>query len=318
MSRFRQNHQRSSRGSGFLAKGLLMSVILIVFMVYIFYQLKDQIVDSPQTQQNKRYEITYESDIEDQSQFYEAEEDRDYLPQTKGNLIHHTYYSLDYNEQWEQANWVAYRLTKASLLAPNVKRSKRFNYDAQISSRSAVHSDYTHSGYTRGHMAPAGDMAFNQVAMTESFLMSNMSPQLRGCNNGIWKELEENVRDWAFDNDELIVVSGPIFYSKNPKKIGKKNKVAVPDAFFKILVDNEGSEKKSIAFVIPNDIEDDPLSEFAVSIDEVEKLTGIDFFYNYDENGFDNSSLESEYNIKQWKVDKKRYKQRVNNWNNQK
>ena len=280
--------------------------------------MKDQI-SSPKSHSNnkKSYDVKYDTDsMEDHSELYEAVEDRTYLPEVKGDLIHHTYYTLDYNEKTEQCNWVAYRLSKESLKLPNVKRAKKFNYDKDISSRSASHSDYTHSGYTRGHMAPAGDMAFNEVAMKESFLMSNMSPQTRACNGGIWKELEENVRDWAFSNGELLVVSGPIFYTKNPKKIGKKTKVSVPDAFFKIVLDNEGRDKKSIAFIIPNDTEDDPLSDYAVSIDEVEKITDIDFFQSYFESDQTEAVMESQFNIKSWKISKKRYKQRVNSWNN--
>ncbi len=288
-------------------------------MFYLFYQMKDQIAGPPSSSRsNNGYEVNYDNrTLTDQSEFYEDVSDRTYLPEVKGDLIHHTYYSLDYNEDTEQCNWVAYRLTKKSLAVKNVKRAKKFNYDSDISTRSASHSDYTHSGYTRGHMAPAGDMAFNEVAMTESFLMSNMSPQTRGCNGGIWKELEENVRDWAFSNGELIIVSGPIFYSKNPKKIGKKTKVSIPDAFYKIILDNEGRDKKSIAFIIPNYTEEAPLEDYAVTIDEVEQKTKIDFFPDYFESNQTEAVMESKYNIKSWKISKSRYKQRVNNWNNQ-
>jgi len=276
--------------------------------------MKGQISSEP-TQSDRR-EVNYEPDYyEDHSAFSDPIESRTYLPEDNSDVVHHTYYSLGYNEKTEQSNWVAYRLTKESLEAPNVPRAKRFKYDKDVSSRTAAHKDYSHSGYTRGHMAPAGDMAFNKVAMTETFLMSNMSPQVKVFNNGIWKELEENVRDWAFSNGELIVISGPIFYTENPKKIGKQTKVSVPDAFYKILLDNEGRDKKSIGFIIPHELATEPLQDFAVSIDEIEKQTGIDFFPRYFENDDTEEKMESKYNTKSWKISKKRYKQRVNSWN---
>ncbi len=317
MARFRQNHVKSDRSSGFLARGLIFSGVLIGIMFLLFYKMKDQIVP-PQSNKSKsdRYDINYDPNaLEDHSELYEPVESRTYLPEVKGDLIHHTYYTLDYNEDTEQSNWVSYRLTKKSLEIPNVPRAKKFRYDQDISTRSANHSDYTHSGYTRGHMAPAGDMAFNEVAMNESFLMSNMSPQTRGCNGGIWKELEENVRDWAFSNGSLIVVSGPIFYNRNPKRIGKKTKVAIPDAFYKIVLDNEGRDKKSIAFIIPNDTSDEPLSNYAVTIDKVEDVTDINFFENYFDSQDVEDKMEGNYNLKSWKISDKRYKQRVKSWN---
>ena len=319
MARFRQNHEKSNRSSGFLARGLIFSAVLIGLMFLLFYKMKDQIAPSKSHNiNNKRYEVKYDPNaLKDQSDLYEAVEKRNYLPESKGELIHHTYYSLDYNEKTEQSNWVSYRLTKESLEFPNVPRAKRFNYDKDISTRSATHSDYSHSGYTRGHMAPAGDMAFNEVAMTESFLMSNMSPQTRACNGGIWKELEENVRDWTFSNGNLIIASGPIFNSRNPKKIGKKTKISVPDSFYKIVLDNEGRDKKSIAFIIPNESSDEPLSDYAVSIDKVEEVTGINFFENYFDTKDTEDKMESSYNIKSWKISSKRFKQRVKSWNNQ-
>ena len=243
---------------------------------------------------------------------------RDYIP--KGDydeLIHHSYYSLDYNEEYEVPNWVAYKLTEESLDIKNVPRQKRFNVDPEVDKRSAKHSDYTHSGYTRGHMAPAGDMAFNTEAMKESFFMSNMTPQLRALNGGIWRELEENVRDWAYDNDEIYVVSGPLYYSGNPQRIGK-NKVAVPDAFFKAILDNKGKQKKSIGFLIPHSKSDKHLKEYAVSIDKIEEETGLDLFSEIFDNVRSEEELERSYNVNYWQISRKRFEQRIKHWNREK
>lgn len=244
-------------------------------------------------------------------------ENRNFIPQgDHDQLIHHDYYSLDYNEKYEVPNWVAYHLTEESLRMKNVPRQKRFNPDPEVEGRSAKHSDYTHSGYTRGHMAPSADMAFSTEANKQCFLMSNMTPQLRQFNNGIWRELEENVRDWAYDNDEIYVVSGPIFEDDKPERIGK-NKVAVPDAFFKVVLDNEGSKKKGIAFIMPHASSDKHLREYAVSIDRVEQVTGLDLFADLMGDGIE-ENIESQMNVNQWQINKKRFNQRVNHWNKQK
>ena len=148
--------------------------------------------------------------------------------------------------------------------------------------------------------------------------MSNMTPQLRVLNNGIWRELEENVRDWAYDNDEIYVVSGPLFYDKPKKYIGKSTKVAVPDAFFKAILDIEGNKQKSIGFIIPHEKSEKHLREYAVTIDELERQAGLDLFPDLIINDTEEEKLESQMNPNQWQVDKKRFNQRVKHWNNQK
>lgn len=308
MVKFRQNHGKSAKG-GFMSRIVTFTVFLILAICGLFYTMKDSIVSDKGRSQSRSVDRNYTpppSDIEK----------RNFLPKgSKGELVHHTFYSLSYSEKHEQAEWVAYKLTKSSLQAKNVPRAKRFNADYSVKSQSAFHSDYTHSGYTRGHMAPAGDMAFSEQAMKETFLMSNMSPQTRGCNNGVWKELEEQVRDWAYDDKEVYIVTGP-FLDNVSGRIGKKNKVSIPTEFFKIILDIEGSDKKAIAFIIPNDTTDATLQSYAVSIDHLESRLGIDFFANLlDER--DEDKLESSFDLSKWEFDKKRYKSRVEKWNNQ-
>ena len=167
-------------------------------------------------------------------------------------------------------------------------------------------------------MAPAGDMAFSEKAMRESFFMSNMAPQLRNFNGGIWRELEENVRDWAYDNDVLYIVSGPIFYDDKYQKIGGSTKVAVPDAFFKAVLDLEGKSEKGIGFIIPHDTQSDHLREFAVSIDEIEKQSGLNLYTNLFASTENEEALESTFNVNSWQISKSRFDQRIKHWNNQK
>jgi len=198
-----------------------------------------------------------------------------YLPVPSQNMVKHTYYSLSYNEKFEQANWVYYTLTDEMVNGGGVERSNKFKVDQMVSSGSAKSSDYTKSGYDRGHLCPAADMGFSLASMEESFLMSNISPQAPDFNRGIWKELETEVRKWAKKEHKIYVVTGPVF-KDNKGTIGA-DEVLVPGYFFKIIYE-ETDEPKIIAFVFPNRKSDRPLTDFAVPVDEAEKLTGFDFF----------------------------------------
>ena len=199
----------------------------------------------------------------------------DYLPIPSNDLVRHTYYSLSYNEKYEQANWVYYTLTDQMVLDGGEERSNKFKVDQKVATGSAKSSDYTKSGYDRGHLCPAADMDFDPIAMEESFLMSNISPQAPDFNRGIWKELETEVRNWAKKERKIYVVTGPVF-KDNKGTIGT-GKVLVPGYFFKIIYKETG-EPKIIAFVFPNRKSDRPLTDFAIPVDEAEKLTGFDFF----------------------------------------
>jgi len=198
-----------------------------------------------------------------------------YLPVPSNDLVKHTYYTLSYNEKYEQANWVYYSLTDSMVINGGSERSNKFKVDKMVSTGSAKSADYTKSGYDRGHLCPAADMDFNPVAMEESFLMSNICPQAPDFNRGIWKELETEVRNWAKKEHKIYVVTGPVF-NDNKGTIGQDN-VLVPGYFFKILYE-ETDQPKIIAFVFPNRKSDRPLTDFAVPVDEAEKLTGFDFF----------------------------------------
>lgn len=199
----------------------------------------------------------------------------DYLPIPSDNMVKHTYYTLSYNEKYEQANWVYYTLTDKMVIGGGEERTNKFKVDPMVSSGSAKSSDYTKSGYDRGHLCPAADMGFSSTSMEESFYMSNISPQNPDFNRGIWKELETDVRKWAKKENKIYVVAGPVF--KDDKGTIGTDHVLVPGYFFKIIYEETG-EPKIIAFVFPNRKSDRPLTDFAVSVDEAEKLTGFDFF----------------------------------------
>ena len=219
----------------------------------------------------------------------------DFSPRPANHIVRHTYYTLSYNENYEQANWVYYTLTDSMVLKSGEERSNSFKMDKLVVTISAKSSDYTKSGYDRGHLCPAGDMGFNRNAMQESFLMSNISPQVPDFNRGIWKELETQVREWAKKERQLYVVTGPVF-KDNKGSIGKEE-VEVPGYFFKILYDPT-DEPKLIAFVLPNEKSDRPLTDYTIAVDEAEKLTGFDFFSQLPDN--QENKLESTVQLAGW------------------
>jgi endonuclease G len=238
-----------------------------------------------------------------------------YLPAgANGSIYKYKGFSLAYNESTEQPSWVAYELLVGHLNAPKVARSDYFKEDHQISTGSATYLDYKNSGYTKGHLVPAADRSYSLETMEETFLMSNISPQTYYFNAGIWRELEEQTRDWARMNKALYIISGPIFSPSGKKYIGK-NRVAVPDAFFKVILDATDPDLKSIAFVIPNDTSNQPLQHYATTIDEVEEKTGLDFFSELLSNNLEDS-LEAQLELNKWSFDEERYKTRVTYWNN--
>lgn len=195
-------------------------------------------------------------------------------PLPADHKVEHQAYQLDYNEQTEQANWVFYEVTRAELTG-SLERSDNFRRDPKVRSLSAGPNDYRHSGYDRGHLAPAADMRFSSAAMSQCFYMSNMSPQSPGFNRGIWRSLEAQVRAWAYADGELYVVTGPLFIELEGELSGG---VDIPSHFFKVLLDWDGEELRTVAFVLPNAKSSRSLSFFEVPIDEVERLSGFDFF----------------------------------------
>ena len=210
-------------------------------------------------------------------------------------VIFHTAYSLKYSEQHEQASWVAYTL-KSLHTSGNVGRTNDFRIDYKVKTGSAGLSDYKGSGYDRGHLAPAGDMKWSSTAMSESFFMSNMSPQHPSFNRGIWKKLESTVRNWAVDNGMIYIVTGPIL-TGNYKTIGHNN-VSVPDYYYKVILDYSEPEIKGIGFILSNQKSKSSLQSFAVTIDEVERKTGIDFYHALPD-GIE-EQIESTIDINKW------------------
>lgn len=188
-------------------------------------------------------------------------------------------YTLSYNDEWRIPNWVAWELTPEEVKG-KAKRTDFFETDFDLPKRArSEYHDYRGSDYDRGHMAPAGDMKWDEEAMKESFYMSNICPQAPQLNRGDWRILEENCREWAKQHrTPIYIVCGPIVdEDKTHKRIGK-NKVTVPDAFFKVVM-KLGRRPSAVGFIFPNDDCNESLESYAMPVDSVESVTGIDFFH---------------------------------------
>jgi endonuclease G len=216
--------------------------------------------------------------------------------------VYHLAYSLQYDEKYEQAEWVAYLLTK-DMVNGSEKRKNNFRADPDVPTGSATPKDYAKSGYDKGHLAPAGDFTYSEEAMSESFYMSNMSPQKPGFNRGVWKRLEEMVREFAKENDSIYIATGPILRVGLPT-IGKDS-VAVPEYYYKVIIvyrkaeqDYEQEQDKGIGFILPNKSSNEKLESFAVTIDSVENVTRINFFEKIPEKIQDR--IESECKVDEW------------------
>ena len=195
----------------------------------------------------------------------------------QGQVIQRTGYTLAYDKKTKTPQWVAWELTKEETKG-NHERTDKFLPDPNVEGAKVVTTDYTGSGYDRGHMAPAGDMKWSKKAMEESFYMSNICPQIHHLNTGDWNELEANTRKWARRYGSVYVTCGPIYNGSRRTQYIGKNRVKVPDAFFKVILIQSPKKTCALGFFFENEAGQRPLNEYLVSIDYLEQTTGIDFF----------------------------------------
>ena len=194
---------------------------------------------------------------------------------TPSQVVNYEGYSLSFNSKMHIPNWVAWELTGKETNGTE-PRKDNFRSDDNVMG-SAEQWDYSYSGYDRGHMAPAGDMKWSKKAMDESFFMTNMCPQAKTLNTGAWKRLEEKCRQWAEIDSAIIIVCGPILTDPIEEFIGD-SRVAVPQRFFKVILSPYVDTPRGIGFIMPNGKVPGGMQASAVSIDEVERITGLDFF----------------------------------------
>ena len=223
------------------------------------------------------------------------------LKGNKEQILKRSNYTLSFNKATNLPNWVAWRLDKKKLAARVSRDRYGFIADPDMEGKNAVVTqDYAKSGYDRGHMCPANDSRWSGEAMKESFYMTNICPQNPSLNSGDWHELEQACHRWA-EEGPIYIVCGPILYkNERPKYIGKEHKVRVPEAFFKVILAGvEKGKPKAIGFIYKNSAGNRALDAYINSVDQVERITGYDFFPSLPDNI--ENAIEQECNMKDWK-----------------
>lgn len=204
-------------------------------------------------------------------------------------------FTVSFNKDTHLPNWVAWELTADKARATG-KRNGRFTADSAVKG-SATPDDYKHTGFDRGHMAPAGDMKWSQQAMNDCFYMTNMCPQVKSLNSGAWNTLEQKCRARAMADSVVYIVTGPVPGDAPLAHIGQTG-VDVPRRFFKVVVSPYAAVPQGIGFIMPNAYIEGGMQGCAVTIDSVEALTGFDFFAALPDSV--ESALESQCNFNRW------------------
>ncbi len=198
----------------------------------------------------------------------------EYLPRGHcPQIIDYTYYSICYDPQHRQASWVKHELNNESISGKQ-KRTNNYRFDPNLVDP-VYSSDYRGSGYDRGHLLPAADMKLNYKAMNDTFYMTNMSPQVPNFNRRIWASIEMHLRNLVRVHGRAHVVTAGVLNSSLPTIASG---VSVPRWYFKVAYFPESQITK--AFLIENKTHANSAhpSDFLVTVDEVESLSGFDFY----------------------------------------
>ncbi len=212
-------------------------------------------------------------------------------------ILHRKGYTTSYNSKTKTPNWVAWHLTKAHTYGQNQRKNEVFSEDTDVKAPRATNNDYYNSRYDRGHMCPAGDNKWDSQAMSESFLFTNICPQNHGLNKYEWNDLEIQCREWAQEYGAVDIVCGPVFTADGEQKTIGRNHVWVPQAFFKVVLCRQG-KPKAIGFVYRNEGVKQSRAEALRSVDEIEHLTGIDFFPALDDDV--EAKVEAQAELSAW------------------
>lgn len=189
--------------------------------------------------------------------------------------IYHRAYTVAFQTHWHQSRWVAYQLTRSEVGGGEPRR--KFTPDPAIASMTALDAYYKNSGFDRGHLAPAADMAFDNEAMKQSFYFSNVSPQVPSFNRGIWKQLEERVRAWAARYDSLYIATGPLFLREDTAYV--KGYLPVPTHFYKALLVHCQGRWQAVAFCLPQSATGtESYWLYSLTVDSLQRVSGLDFF----------------------------------------
>lgn len=200
------------------------------------------------------------------------------LPKASGvaeQILNRYAYVVSYNSDYRIPNWVMWRLTANHTDGPYKRDGIKFTEDTDVSNSPTTY-DYQRTGYDRGHMCPSADNRWSQTAQEQCFLMTNICPQNHNLNAGDWSEMEKQCRAWAERYGEIYIICGPILFRGKHKKIAKS--IVVPEAFFKVVYSPK--RQKAVGFIYRNVEGNRPKGDYVNTVDEVERITGYDFFPN--------------------------------------
>lgn len=222
------------------------------------------------------------------------------LPAIKNSdeILVYSGFVVNYNNDRLIPNWVAYELT-ANEVEGTIPRAKRFSMDLSYKKKQAMREDYSNSGWDKGHMAPAADMKWSQNAMNESFYLTNICPQNHNLNGRDWQDLEKRCRALAQMYGKVWIVCGPVIHTNKYGTIGPQN-VTVPDAFFKAILIYDGRQYKSIAFIMDNIPDSQPLRKSAVTVNDLELLINYNLYVNL--NDRIEEKVEGQLNLTDWNL----------------
>jgi endonuclease G len=263
-----------------MKKGIMIIGIIIAVLFGLIFstsQDSDSVIDKEEFSSIKSFELP--SYIED------------------ATVLKKHGFTIGFSKKYRHAYWVAYKFD-CSETKGEIPRSNYFREDQILGKYSPSTDDYYASGYDKGHLIPAADNKSDSLSMHDSFLMSNVSPQIPEFNRGIWKVLEEQVRDWACEYDSLYIITGAIL---NPEltRLGK-NKVAIPDYYYKSILLYGNNNQSIITYYMYQYSEDDNLNNFVITTDSLESILGYDLFHNLDDSV--EAELESKIDTTFWKI----------------
>lgn len=206
-------------------------------------------------------------------------------------------YRAWYSEELRIPLAVSWYLTREHASGRHQRKNQMFHPDPEVKNPTTT-EDYIQSGYDRGHMCPAGDNKWSQEALEQTFLMTNICPQNHNLNKNDWNDLEQLCRQWARKYGKIYVVCGPLLRGSNHRQIGPRSRrVTVPEAFYKVVM-RTGKNAAAIAFVYDNKGQSQPMRQAVRTVDEVERLTGLDFYSALDD-GTENR-IESKSSLSDW------------------
>ncbi|NBB88966.1 MAG: DNA/RNA non-specific endonuclease [Bacteroidetes bacterium] len=298
-----------------------MSVHRIYFFIVVFFSASFLSAQNPDIEQRLESLSRELEKIENRRDSLHAEMEEVKLTKIISDLkawglpdspyIAHSAMILSYNERHEQANWVAHVILP-DIQDGAVSRTNDFRPDPKVLTGTAEEEDYFLKflqedssyvydgyGYDRGHLAPSADFRWSYTALSESYYYSNMSPQRPGFNRYSWAELENSLRSYIYNQEEksqVYVVTGPLLHDSLPYVKRSKNKVSIPEKYFKIAVDLKN--ERGIGFILPNRQTDAPLETYAASIREIENRLGYDFSNQLD--SATQNKIELNSNVKEW------------------